>query len=326
MRVLVIGATGHIGTYLVPRLVNAGHEVTAISRGRRMPYAPDPAWDRVETVNIDREAADADGTFGARVADIGAEVVIDLILFHPDSVPQLIDSLADKIKLYIYCGTMWVYGPTVLCPTTELEPRQPAAPYGRQKADVEQLLTVAAREGRLPATTLHPGHIVGPGWPPVNPQGNLNVTVWEKLARGEQLLLPNLGLEMLHHVHADDVARGLQLAAEQAQLAVGESFNVLSPQSVTLRGFSMEAASWYGQTADLEYLAWEEWKKRHGEEDIDATWEHIRNSPCGSIEKARRVLGYEPSYTTYRAIRESLAWLIDNGRVDLPHLEPAREA
>jgi nucleoside-diphosphate-sugar epimerase len=36
-RVVVIGATGHIGTYLVPRLVDAGHEVTVVSRGTRGP-------------------------------------------------------------------------------------------------------------------------------------------------------------------------------------------------------------------------------------------------------------------------------------------------
>jgi nucleoside-diphosphate-sugar epimerase len=34
-RVVVIGATGHIGSYLVPRLVRAGHQVTALSRGTR---------------------------------------------------------------------------------------------------------------------------------------------------------------------------------------------------------------------------------------------------------------------------------------------------
>jgi uncharacterized protein YbjT (DUF2867 family) len=36
-RVVVIGATGHIGSYLVPRLVPAGHEVIAMSRGTRGP-------------------------------------------------------------------------------------------------------------------------------------------------------------------------------------------------------------------------------------------------------------------------------------------------
>jgi nucleoside-diphosphate-sugar epimerase len=34
-RVVVIGATGHIGSYLVPRLVRGGHEVLAMSRGTR---------------------------------------------------------------------------------------------------------------------------------------------------------------------------------------------------------------------------------------------------------------------------------------------------
>jgi len=36
-RVVVIGATGHIGTYLVPRLVDGGHEVIAVSRRRAGP-------------------------------------------------------------------------------------------------------------------------------------------------------------------------------------------------------------------------------------------------------------------------------------------------
>ena len=45
-RVVVIGATGHIGTYLVPRLVDGGHEVIAVSRGSRGPYRDGPQWAR----------------------------------------------------------------------------------------------------------------------------------------------------------------------------------------------------------------------------------------------------------------------------------------
>src|SRR5690349_19831024 len=43
-RVVVIGATGHVGTFLIPRLVRAGHDVVAVSRGLREPYRPDEAW------------------------------------------------------------------------------------------------------------------------------------------------------------------------------------------------------------------------------------------------------------------------------------------
>jgi hypothetical protein len=49
-RVVVIGATGHIATYLVPRLVDGGHEVIAVSRGTRGPYHASPQWDAVTAV------------------------------------------------------------------------------------------------------------------------------------------------------------------------------------------------------------------------------------------------------------------------------------
>jgi uncharacterized protein YbjT (DUF2867 family) len=45
MRVTVIGGTGHIGTYLIPRLVEAGFETTSVSRGARQPYLFHPAWE-----------------------------------------------------------------------------------------------------------------------------------------------------------------------------------------------------------------------------------------------------------------------------------------
>jgi uncharacterized protein YbjT (DUF2867 family) len=35
MRIAVIGGSGHIGTWLTPMLVEAGHEVVVVSRGLR---------------------------------------------------------------------------------------------------------------------------------------------------------------------------------------------------------------------------------------------------------------------------------------------------
>ena len=56
MRVVVIGGSGHVGTFLVPRLIVAEHEVVSISRGKREPYQFHPAWQSVEQVTLDREA------------------------------------------------------------------------------------------------------------------------------------------------------------------------------------------------------------------------------------------------------------------------------
>ena len=84
-RIVVIGATGHVGTYLVPRLVRAGHEVVALSRGEREPYVPAPEWRAVERVTADREAEDAAGAFGERIAALAPDAVVDMVCFTPES-------------------------------------------------------------------------------------------------------------------------------------------------------------------------------------------------------------------------------------------------
>ena len=93
-RIVVIGATGHDGSYLIPRLVRSGHEVVALSRGEREPYVPGPEWHAVERVTADREAEDAAGTFGERIAALGADAVIDMLCFTRESAEQLLGSRA----------------------------------------------------------------------------------------------------------------------------------------------------------------------------------------------------------------------------------------
>lgn len=320
MRVVVIGSTGHIGTYLVPRLVAAGNEVIAISRHGHPLYQGHPSWEAVTVVTLDREVEESAGTFGRTVAEMGADVVIDLICFEPDSARQLVDALRPKGTYLVHCGTIWVHGPSTEVPTTEEAPRRPFGQYGIAKAAIEQLLLEESRSGALAATVLHPGHIVGPGWAPVNPAANLDLEVFERLASGMPVALPNLGMETLHHVHADDVAQAFALALERPEVARGESFHITSRRAVTLRGYAEEVASWFGQPAGLEFLPWKMWRETVAESDAELTWDHIAHSPCVSIDKAMTRLGYSPAYTSFEAVRESLDWLIANGQMQAPRL------
>jgi NAD(P)-dependent dehydrogenase (short-subunit alcohol dehydrogenase family) len=93
MRIVVIGGSGHIGTFLIPRLVRAGHDVVNISRGQRSSYIDDPAWQHVRHVTADRAVEDREGTFPARVAGLDPDVVIDLICFTLDSATALVQRL-----------------------------------------------------------------------------------------------------------------------------------------------------------------------------------------------------------------------------------------
>src|SRR5665213_938349 len=106
-RVVVIGAYGHIGTYLVPRLVVAGHEVIALSRGQAKPYLPNAAWAKVTPKIMDRIALEKTGQFGPAVAALNADIVIDLICFTVDSARQLVAALQGKVTHLIHIGTIW---------------------------------------------------------------------------------------------------------------------------------------------------------------------------------------------------------------------------
>ena len=317
MRTVVIGGTGHIGTYLVPRLVAAGHEVVVVSRGNRRPYLEHAAWSRVRTLQVDREAGDQAGTFAQRVAGQRPDAVVDLTCFTTSSAEQLVAALAPINCYLLHCGTIWVHGAPVEVPITEAVPRRPFGEYGTQKAAIEELLLGEARRGRLRCSVLHPGHICGPGWLPVNPAGNGNGAVFGRVARGEELALPNFGLETVHHVHADDVAQAFEKALAHPGLACGEAFHVVSERALTLKGFAEAVYGWFGQPPRLLFEPWETWAAGWSEDDARTTWDHIARSPSMSIEKAKHLLGYQPRYSSLEAVFEAVAWLVANAQIDV---------
>ena len=306
MHVVIIGGTGHVGTYLVPRLVAEGYAVTCISRNIRKSYHPDPSWTKVNMVMRDREPLENEGRFGDEIRNLEADIVIDMICFTEKSARMLVEGLKGSISHFLHCGSMWVHGYCVELPVEEYHEKFPLCTYGQQKLAIEKYLLDVATHDNFPATVLHPGHIVGKGWAPVNPAGNLNKDVFTKLANGEELLLPDHGLHTLHHVHADDVAQAFMKSIRYRENAIGQAFHVLSPKALSLRGYAEKVAAWSGRKANLQYLPWSDWKETVSEQDAIITWDHLIHSMNGSIEKARRLLSYEPRYTSLQAIHESI--------------------
>jgi nucleoside-diphosphate-sugar epimerase len=199
---------------------------------------------------------------------------------------------------------------------TEDEPRTAYGEYGVGKAAIEALLHRETLAGGVPAVVLHPGHICGPGWPVITPAGNLDADVWRRLAVGEAVALPALGLGVLNHVHADDVAQAFERALTRPA-AVGASFHVVAGQAMTCRGLAEGVAAWFGREAVLDLVDWDSFEQRVGPEHASATRDHVDRSIAASIERARSTLGYAPRYSSLEALRESLRWLVDHGRVDV---------
>jgi nucleoside-diphosphate-sugar epimerase len=307
MRVIVIGATGHIGSYLVPRLVTAGFDVIAVSRQQQNAYLDDSAWQSVRSVCLDRDALEREGRFGEEIAKLDGDIIIDLICFTPDSARALVSAVGNDIHQLLHCGTIWVYGASRLVPTSEEQPRQPLGDYGRDKAAIEAWLLNEARESALPVTVLHPGHIVGPGWTPLNPAGNFNLQVFDDIAAGKEILLPNMGMETLHHVHADDVAQAFVLAIKHRENAIGESFNVVSDAALTLNGYCEALGQWLGKPSNIRHLPLDQWRIEVSLEDYEASIEHLSHGSHCSNAKARKLLSFTPRFSAIEGIQDSLA-------------------
>jgi hypothetical protein len=188
MKIAVIGGSGHIGTFLIPRLVQAGHEVITISRGTREAYAGAPEWQHVRRVVADRQQEDREGTFGDRMAGLRADVVVDLVCFTLESATSLVDRLRGEVGHLLHYGSVWRYGPSRKLPISEDSGSAgpPFDEYGFEKDRIARMLKEETASGGLVTTSLHPGHIVGPGWLPIGPLGNFDPAVWYTLSAGER--------------------------------------------------------------------------------------------------------------------------------------------
>ena len=315
MKIVVIGGTGHIGTFLVPRLVLAGHAVTVITRGNREPYQAHPAWKDVRKVTLDRSKSEQDGTFGTSIRDLKADVVMDLLCFTLPSAQQLVEALRGEIQLFAHCGTVWVRGWGAEVPAREEHPRNPLSDYGIQKNQIEAYLLDQARRTGFPATALHPGHIVGPGWLPVGPTACHDPEAIGRCIRGEPIILPNLGMETIHHVHADDVAAAFQNTLSHWNAAIGEGFFIVSPSAMTLRGYAEGLAGRFGHQANLSFLPFEDWKHTLPADLVEGGVAHTLHCTNASIGKATALIDYHPRYSSLDAVEESVRWLIANGQV-----------
>ncbi len=314
MRILIIGGTGHIGSYLVPRLVLGGHQVHVVAR-RPVPQYTDArlAWPKVKWIVADRTAEEKDGAWQRRMASLEVDAVVDLLCYTPEQNRVMYEAFRGRVRHFLHCGTVWAYGPAERVPYEEHFPRRPITDYGRMKAEIESFLLLKHRTENFPATIIHPGHISGRKWLPIDPQGSRDgVGVYEKLASGREVYLPDQGTATIHHVHGDDVAQQFELAIENPEPAMGESFSAVAPYALSLTACCRAVAAMFGREPNLKYVPLAELGKHVSARSHAIIAEHVTHSPCASIAKARRLLGYSPRYTIEQIFTESIEYLLES--------------
>ncbi len=319
------GATGLVGSHVVEEALARGHRVKALVRS-----SSDTRWldERgVEKVAGDLEDAEAlrrgvegaDWVFNcaAKVGDWGS--LEEFRRLNVAALKLLLDAASDaKVARFVHVSSLGVYEGRDHFGTDETVPIAAEALDGYTRSKVEaEALALSYVQGRgLPLTVVRPGFIYG----------ERDRTVLPKLLhslRTGRFAYFGSGDQALNCIYAKNLVHALFLAAE-SPAAVGEVFNVTDGPRVSKKQFTGKVAELAGLKPPRRriplWLAWtlaillERRAKRLGSTTPPlvnkARYKFLGLNLDFSIEKARRVLGYVPPYTTEAGLEAAVRDLL----------------
>ncbi len=316
------GATGLVGSHAAEEAVRRGHRVRALVRSGSNTRWLDE-WG-VEKVPGDLEDADAlrrgadgaDWVFNcaAKVGDWGS--LDDFRRLNVAALRLLLDAAsAAGVARFVHVSSLGVYEGRDHFGTDETVPvaAESLDAYTRSKVEAEQLALTYVKDKGLPLSVVRPGFIYGPR----------DRTVLPKLLdalRTKRFVYFGSGEQALNCVYVKNLVQAIFLAAEVPG-AVGEVFNVTDGVRVTKTQFVGRVAELAGLKPPTRkiplWLAWTlavlmERRARRKNSPVPPLVNRARYKFLGlnldfSIEKARRVLGYDPRYATADGLAEAMA-------------------
>ena len=312
-RVLVTGGAGTIGTAVVKRLLRDPDWEVRIADHREP-----PAWMREGCEWVDGDLRDLDV---ARRATAGCTHVIHLAAivggianFHklPFTLYEVNNALTgatahaaidEGVERFTYVSSSMVFENAHEYPTTEAylpDCPFPTSAYGFSKLSGEVYVRAAHDQFGLNYTICRPFNAYGPGErPELDEPGIAHMVpdVVAKVLAGQQpLQIFGSGEQTRTLTHIDDIADGI-VTATGAAAAENEDFNISASEELTV--------------AQIAARIWE----ACGKDPADFALEHlptytvdvVRRWP--SVEKARRLLGWESQISLEQGLADTVAWL-----------------
>jgi nucleoside-diphosphate-sugar epimerase len=340
MRVLVTGAAGFINGYLVPELLEAGHDVVGLddfSKYGRLTksYDDHPCYRFVEGDAKDsrllRElAADVDQVV-ASAAMIGGisyfhEFAYDLIAENERILASTFDAAIaahrdGHLQRIVVMSSSMVYESATVFPTPEgaqLTSPPPVSTYGFQKLAAEYFAKGAWEQYQLPVTIVRPFNCVGIGERRALrdtdiKSGNVKLALSHvvpdlalKVLKGQDPLhILGDGSQVRHYTYGGDLAHGIRLAMESDRM-VNEDVNLSTAASTTV--LELASAIWHkvhGPDREFHYVS-------------DPPFEHDVQMRVPDVRKARELLGFEATTTLDQMLDEVIPWIraeVEAGRL-----------
>jgi len=313
-RVLVTGGAGTIGSAVVRRLLRDPEWEVRVSDQR-----PAPDWMR-EGCEIHR--GDLRDLGEAREAVRGCTHVIHLAAivggianFHrlPYTLTEVNNALYNAVvrasldrgvERFVYVSSSMVFERATEFPTPEdhiWSCPMPRSAYGFSKLTGEVYVRAAHNEHGLAYTICRPFNAYGPGEMPEDEPGIAHMVpdVIKKclaLPAGAALPIFGDGTQTRTLTHVDDIADGI-VTAMASPAGVNEDFNISASRELTVA--ELARVIWEACGRDPEAFALEHLPSF--EVDVVRRWP--------SVEKARRLLGWEAHVELEEGVRRTVEWL-----------------
>lgn len=311
--VLVTGGAGFIGSHLCDELLLKGaNKVVCVDNfflGKMENIADALAYDNFILYRDDaRQFGVMQSVLDKEEIDVVfnmATIALNYSFFNPFDAYMVNVEIANTLlellkvgayKTLIHTSSSEAYGTAQYSPMDENHPTDPTTPYAAGKAAADMMIYSFSKVLDLDISIIRPFNNYGPRQNAEGPLAGIIPVTAKRIKNGGKPVVNGDGGQTRDFIYVKDTVRGLILAYEKEE-SRGMIINLGSGIDITINSLLQGICEYMGYSG--------EWEHR-GERTSD-----VRNL-CANINRARKVLEFEPQMSFEKGIKETLDWYIKN--------------